>query len=73
MCYKTRLFNFHFKARENRPGDEVVWRWLPHRLSKRQSTVNNNSPIQDCVHPDDHTQSTYEITGDSWVQTFLSN
>jgi len=25
-------------------------------------TVNNNSPIQDYVHPDDHTQPTYEIT-----------
>ena len=23
---------------------------------------NNNSPIQDHVHPDDHTQPTYEIT-----------
>ena len=25
-------------------------------------TVNNNSPIQDYVHPDDHTQLTYEMT-----------
>ena len=25
-------------------------------------TVNNNSPIQDYVHPDDHTQTTYEMT-----------
>ena len=25
-------------------------------------TVNNNSPIQDYVHPDDHTQPTYEMT-----------
>ena len=24
-------------------------------------TVNNNSPIQDCVHPDDQTQPTFEI------------
>ena len=24
--------------------------------------VNNNSPIQDYVHPDDHTQTTYEMT-----------
>ena len=23
--------------------------------------VNNNSPIQDCVHPDDQTQPTFEI------------
>ena len=25
-------------------------------------TVNNNSPIQDYVHPDGHTQPTYETT-----------
>ena len=25
-------------------------------------TVNNNSPIQDYVHRDDHTQPTYEMT-----------
>ena len=25
-------------------------------------TVNNNSPIQDYVHLDDHTQATYEMT-----------
>ena len=25
-------------------------------------TVNNNSPVQDYVHPDDHAQPTYEMT-----------
>ena len=25
-------------------------------------TVNNNSPIQDYIHPDDHTQPTNEMT-----------
>ena len=25
-------------------------------------TVNNNSPIQDYVHPDDRTQPTFEMT-----------
>ena len=24
-------------------------------------TVNNNGPVQDYVHPDDHTQPTYEM------------
>ena len=33
------------------------------------SVIVNNSPIQDYVHPDDHTQPTYEMS--SWVQTFL--
>ena len=27
-----------------------------HRLTKTSVTVNNNSPIQDYVHPDHHTQ-----------------
>ena len=31
-------------------------------------TVNNNSPIQDYVHPDDQSQPTF--WNDSWVQTF---
>ena len=26
-------------------------------------TVNNNSPVQDYVHPDDHTQPTYNLFG----------
>ena len=33
-------------------------------------TVHNDSPIQDYVHPDDHTQPTNEMS--SWVQTFHS-
>ena len=32
-------------------------------------TVNNNSPIQDYVYPDDQTQPAY-FWNDSWVQTF---
>ena len=32
-------------------------------------TVNNNSPIQDYVHPDDQSQPTFEMTP-AWVQTF---
>jgi len=33
------------------------------------SVTVNNSPIQDYIHPDDHTPPTYEIN--SWVQAFL--
>ena len=32
-------------------------------------TVNNNSPIQDYVHPDDQTHPTFEMTPGA-VQTF---
>ena len=35
----------------------------------RMVTVNNNSPIQDYVHPDDQTQPTFEMTP-GLVQTF---
>ena len=31
------------------------------RVVETSVTVNNNSPIQDYVHPDDHTQPTNEM------------
>ena len=37
-----------------------LWRWLPHKLSKRQSP--STSPIQIFVHPDDPAPCTYEMT-----------
>ena len=33
-------------------------------------TVNNNSPIQDYVHPDDRTQPTFEMTPVSNLSQF---
>ena len=38
------------------------------------SVTVNNSPIQDYVHPDDHTQPTYEMTPGfkPFILTFLS-
>ena len=32
------------------------------QVVKMSVTVNNNSPIQDYIHPDDHTQPTYGMT-----------
>ena len=32
------------------------------QVVKTSVTLNNNSPIQDYVHPDDHTQPTYGMT-----------
>ena len=32
-------------------------------------TINNNSPFQDYVHPDDHIQPTF-VWNDFWIQTF---
>ena len=32
------------------------------QVDETSVSVNNNSPIQDYFHPDDHAQSTYEMT-----------
>ena len=53
------------------PSIDVIQLTLTLKMTTAQSvetsvTVNNNSPIQDYVHPDDQTQPTF----DSWVQTF---
>ena len=32
------------------------------QVIKTSVTVNNNSPIQDYVHPDDHTQPTFDMS-----------
>ena len=44
------------------------------QIVKTLVTVNNNSPIQDYVHLDDHTQPTYEMTPGfkPFTLTFLS-
>ena len=49
-------FSRRMKTRLN--ATTWLWRWLPHRLSKRQS-LNNDSPSQDSNHPDDFFQSRY--------------
>ena len=40
----------------------------PAQVVETSVTVNNNSPIQDYVHPDDQTQTTFEIT--PWFKPF---
>ena len=32
------------------------------QVVEASDTVNNNSPIQDYIHLEDHTQTTYEMT-----------
>ena len=49
------------------PSTDVIQLTLTLKMTTAQVvetsvTVNNNSPIQDYVHPDDHTQATYEMT-----------
>ena len=40
------------------------------QVVKTSVTENNNSPIQDYVHPDDHTQPTYKMTLGHGFQPF---
>ena len=43
--------------------DKVTLKMTTTQVVEMSVTVNNNSPIQDyAVHPDDHTQPTYEMT-----------
>ena len=49
------------------PSTDVIQLTLTLKMTtaqvvERSVTVNNNSPIQDYVDPDDHIQPTYEIT-----------
>ena len=49
------------------PPTDVIQPTLTLKMTIAQNvetsvTVNNNSPLQDYVHPDDHTQPTYEMT-----------
>ena len=44
------------------------------QVVKTSVTVNNNSPIQDYVHPDDHVKPTYEMTsGSNLLQFYIAN
>ena len=49
------------------PSTDVIQLTLTPKMTTAQVvetsvTVNNNSPIQDYVHPDDQTQTTFEMT-----------
>ena len=48
------------------PSTDVIQLTLTLKMTTAQVAVTsvtvNNSPIQDYVHPDDHTQPTYEVT-----------
>ena len=56
------------------PSTDVIQLTLTLKMTTTQvvetSVTVNNSPIQDYVHPDDHTQPTYEMT--PGFQTFHS-
>ena len=71
LFYLTCDFDYYFDLINNQsiiPSTDVIQLTLTLNMTTAQVvetsvTVNNNSPIQDCVHPDDLTQPTFEITG----------
>ena len=55
------------------PSNDLIHLCLTLKMTTAQvvetrATVNNNSPIQDYVYPDDHTQPTYKMT--PWFKHF---
>ena len=50
-----------FKQNQENP-DKVTLKMTTAQIVEMSVTVNNNSPIQDYVHPDDQTQPTFEMT-----------
>ena len=58
--------DMHQRHHGNEKGE-----WIRNQLKRKMTTaqvvetsvtVNNNSPIQDYIHPDDQTQPTFEMT-----------
>ena len=41
------------------------------QVVKMSVTVNDNSPIQDYVHPHDHTQPSYEGSSNTYIYSIL--
>ena len=73
LTNNRRLFNYDNRRIETInnqsiiPSTDVIQLTLTLKMSTAQVvetsvTVNNNSPIQDYVHPDDQTQPTFEMT-----------
>ena len=63
------LYHVEWKINNHslRPSPDVIHLTLTLKMTTAQVvetslTVNNNSPIQDCVHPNDHTQPAHEMT-----------
>ena len=50
------------KKRRIALGDRYSLKMTTAQVVETSVTVNNNSPIQDYVHPDDQTQPTFNIT-----------
>ena len=58
LFYLTCDFDYYFDLINNQsiiPSTDVIQLTLT-QVVETSVTVNNNSPIQDCVHPDDQSQ-----------------
>ena len=60
------------------PSTDVMHLTLTRKITttqvvKTSVTVNTNSPIQDYVHPNNHTQPSYEGSSNTYIQTHNSS
>ena len=65
VTFATKLTN-QVNNQSSTPSTDVIQLTLTLKMTtalvvEMSVTVNNNSPIQDYVHPDDHTQPTYKF------------
>ena len=65
--WRNTGFNEYNTIKSILPSTDVIQLTLTRKMTTAQVvetsvTVNNNSPIQDYVHPDDQTQPTFEMT-----------
>ena len=61
MQYILMLFNF-IQQLSSPIQLTLTLKMTTAQVAETSVTVNNNSPIQDYVHPDDQTQPTFEMT-----------
>ena len=58
----TQTVNRHYFAQLLEIQFHLTLKMTTAQVAETSVTVNNNSPIQDYVHPDDQTQPTFEMT-----------
>ena len=66
-CYIATCLSNQVNNQRLTPSTDVIQLTLTLKMTTAQVvetsvTVNNNSPIQDCVHPDNHAQLTSDMT-----------
>ena len=60
--YMGNIFLLYKESCHTIKFDSLTLKMTTAQVVETSVPVNNNSPIQDCVHPDDQTQLTFEMT-----------